>query len=133
MARSPCAEALDRETKDEYTLTVQASDSNGETCDGNGWTVTVVDAACSGGVAAPDPDDNPGLVGDCQVLMGAMDTLIGTGTTTLNWDYRRGHDHLERGDRGRYAEPGHGAQPEGPKGWRGAYRRPWGTCPVCKI
>ena len=80
------AGTLDRETKDEYTLTVLASDSNGETATAT-VTITVVDAACSGGVAGPDPDDNPGLVGDCQVLMGAMDTLIGTGTTTLNWDF----------------------------------------------
>ena len=80
------AGTLDRETKDEYTLTVLASNSNGETATAT-VTITVVDAACSGGVAGPDPDDNPGLVGDCQVLMGAMDTLIGTGTTTLNWDF----------------------------------------------
>ena len=80
------AGTLDRETEDSYTLTVQVSDGNGETATAT-VTITVVDAACSGGIAAPDPDDNPGLVGDCQALMEAMDTLIGTGTTTLNWGF----------------------------------------------
>ena len=39
---------------------------------------------CSGGVAVEDPANNPELVGDCNTLLGARDTLAGT--ATLNWD-----------------------------------------------
>ncbi len=38
---------------------------------------------CSNGVAVPDPDDNPGLVADCEALLAARDTLAGT--ASLNW------------------------------------------------
>ena len=48
-------------------------------------TITVVDATCSGGDAVPNPDDNPGLVGDCETLLGLRDTL--RATATLNWGY----------------------------------------------
>ena len=48
-------------------------------------TITVVDATCSGGDAVPNPDDNPGLVADCETLLGLRDTL--RGTATLNWGY----------------------------------------------
>ena len=41
------------------------------------------DADCSSGVAVTDPDDNPGLVSDCEALLGARDTLAGS--ASLNW------------------------------------------------
>ena len=41
------------------------------------------DADCSSGVALTDPDDNPGLVSDCEALLGARDTLAGS--ASLNW------------------------------------------------
>ena len=40
-------------------------------------------SACATGGAVPDPDDNPGLVSDCETLLAARDTLAGT--ATLNW------------------------------------------------
>ena len=38
---------------------------------------------CSSGVAVTDPDDNPGLVSDCEVLLAARDALAGS--ASLNW------------------------------------------------
>ena len=38
---------------------------------------------CSTGAAVPDPDDNPGLVSDCEALLASRDTL--TGDASLNW------------------------------------------------
>ncbi len=75
--------ALDREAEDEYTLTVEAGD--GEAADTAEVTVTVAEAACSGGVVVPDPTANPGLVGDCETLLGVKDAL--RGTATLNWGF----------------------------------------------
>ena len=40
-------------------------------------------AACRQGYVVPDPDRNPGLVADCETLMGLRDTLAGP--TILNW------------------------------------------------
>ena len=40
--------------------------------------------ACDGGTAVPDPGNNPGLVEDCEVLLGLRDELAGSGS--LNWD-----------------------------------------------
>ena len=40
-------------------------------------------SACADDGAVPDPDNNPGLVADCETLLAARDTLRGTGT--LNW------------------------------------------------
>ena len=40
-------------------------------------------AACDSGTAVSNPADNPGLVGDCAVLLAVKDTL--RGTATLNW------------------------------------------------
>ena len=34
-------------------------------------------AACSNGLVIPEPDENPGLVGGCEVLLGLRDTLAG--------------------------------------------------------
>lgn len=39
--------------------------------------------ACSNGVAVPDPEDNPGLVQDCAILLSIRDTLAGD--ATLDW------------------------------------------------
>ncbi len=48
-------------------------------------TIEQVDpAACNAGLAVPNPEDNPGLVQDCKVLLGMRDTLAGR--ATLNWD-----------------------------------------------
>ena len=38
---------------------------------------------CSSGIAVTDPDDNPGLVSDCEVLLAARDILAGS--AGLNW------------------------------------------------
>ena len=38
---------------------------------------------CSSGVAVTDPDDNPGLVSDCEVLLAARDIMAGS--ASLNW------------------------------------------------
>ena len=77
------AGALDHGTAPSYTLTVEARD------DGDGVATTtvgisVIEASCSNGVAVPSPADNPGLVGDCTVLLTIRDTLAGT--ATLNWN-----------------------------------------------
>ena len=34
--------------------------------------------ACDGGTAVPDPENNPGLVADCTVLLGLRDELAAT-------------------------------------------------------
>ena len=41
--------------------------------------------ACSNGIAVPDPEDNPGLVQDCAVLLSIRDTLAGE--ATLDWSH----------------------------------------------
>ena len=41
------------------------------------------EGACGGGTAVEDPNDNRGLVADCQALLAAKDGL--RGTATLNW------------------------------------------------
>ena len=40
-------------------------------------------AACSAGFIVPEPENSPGLVRDCRVLLGLRDTLAGG--TRLNW------------------------------------------------
>ena len=42
-----------------------------------------VDADCSSGVAVSDPDNNAGLVSDCEALLAARDRLAGA--ASLNW------------------------------------------------
>ena len=42
-----------------------------------------VDQGCSTGQAIGDPTNNPGLVADCEALLGLKDEL--RGTATLNW------------------------------------------------
>ncbi len=39
---------------------------------------------CGAGTAVPNPSNNSGLVSDCETLLEARDTLVGTGTS-LNW------------------------------------------------
>ena len=39
---------------------------------------------CSAGVVVPEPEQNPGLVEDCRILLGLRDELVGRGR--LNWD-----------------------------------------------
>ena len=38
---------------------------------------------CANGIAVPDPEDNPGLVADCEVLLAIRDILVGD--SSLNW------------------------------------------------
>ena len=40
--------------------------------------------ACDGGTAVPNPEDNPGLVADCKVLLEIRDKLDGPSSST--WD-----------------------------------------------
>ena len=40
--------------------------------------------ACDDGATVPDPDDNPGLVADCKVLLGLRDELAGM--AYLDWE-----------------------------------------------
>ncbi len=63
------------------TLTVEATDQGGSSAS---VTVTIsVTRSCSSGTAITDPASNPGLVGDCNTLLGLKDALAGRGT--LNW------------------------------------------------
>ena len=63
------------------TLTVEATVQGGSSAN---VTVTIsVIRSCSSGTAVTDPASNPGLVGDCNTLLGLKDALAGTGT--LNW------------------------------------------------
>ena len=39
--------------------------------------------SCSNGIVVENPQENPGLVGDCKVLLAGRDTLAGS--ATLNW------------------------------------------------
>ena len=47
------------------------------------WRPPANTAACSAYVAVPHPEENPGLVRDCETLMELRDRL--TGSTNLNW------------------------------------------------
>ena len=76
------AGTLDHESVSSYTLTVEASDGNGGTATAT-VVITVIEASCTNGIAVPGPDDNPGLVSDCTVLLGMRDTLAGD--ATLDW------------------------------------------------
>ncbi len=82
------AGTLDMETTPTYTLTVQADDGTGAATDTATVEITVTDeAACSTGIGVPDPANNAGLVGDCEILLGAMDTL--KGSAELDWKANR--------------------------------------------
>ena len=41
---------------------------------------------CAAGRAVPDPANNPGLVSDCEALLAARDTLVGTSTPSWSSD-----------------------------------------------
>ena len=60
------------------TLTVGAGDGVSGTT-----SVTVTILTCSAGIAVADAANNPGLVSDCETLLGARDEL--TGAVTLDW------------------------------------------------
>ncbi len=40
---------------------------------------------CSNGIAVPDPEEHPGLVKDCAILLSARDTLAGDAPTLRDW------------------------------------------------
>ena len=70
----------------EYTIeaTTYNSQKTGEfTLEVSGISKPPEDADCSFGIAVTDPDDNPGLVSDCEVLLAARDILAGS--AGLNW------------------------------------------------
>ena len=70
----------------EYTIeaTTYYSQKTGEfTLEVSGISKPPEDADCSSGIAVTDPDDNPGLVSDCEVLLAARDILAGS--AGLNW------------------------------------------------
>ena len=70
----------------EYTIeaTTYYSQKTGEfTLKVSGISKPPEDADCSSGIAVTDPDDNPGLVSDCEVLLAARDILAGS--AGLNW------------------------------------------------
>ncbi len=77
------------------------------------------DSGCSNGIAVPNPEDNPGLVRDCDILLYVKDALRGdyplnwsADTAISDWDgvrvhpTRRGVIHINFGrwDYGRYNE-----------------------------
>ena len=57
-----------------HMLTVEAGDGRGGTASAS--VEITVTSVCRNGVAVPDPDDDPGLVGDCLVLYKIRATLI---------------------------------------------------------
>ena len=70
----------------EYTIeaTTYYSQKTGEfTLKVSGISKPPEDADCSSGIAVTDPDDNPGLVSDCEALLAARDILAGS--ASLNW------------------------------------------------
>ena len=78
------AEELDYETAASYSLTVEAIDDESAS-DTSTVNVSVSGVGCVNGTAVPDPGSNAGLVGDCEALMSAKDTLAGT--AALDWSY----------------------------------------------
>ncbi len=68
----------------EYDIQVRAVNEVGD----GPWSETAKattgePSICATGAAVPDPDNNPGLVSDCEALLASHDTL--TGEATLNW------------------------------------------------
>ena len=76
------ASALDHATTPSYRLTVEAGDGRGGAATTT-VAIAVIEDSCANGVAVPSPDGNPGLVGDCEVLLAIRDTLVGD--ATLDW------------------------------------------------
>ena len=65
-----------------YVLTVKASDGSGGAASAT-VGISLILAECSNGTVVPRPNDNPGLVRDCSMLLAARDTLAGEGS--LDW------------------------------------------------
>ena len=80
--RITVAGALDPNAVAFYALTVEASDGSGGTTTA-AVGISLILAECSNGTVVPLPDDNPGLVRDCSLLLSAKDALAGEGS--LNW------------------------------------------------
>ena len=76
------AGVLDPEAVVFYVLTVKASDGSGGAASAT-VGISVILAECSNGTVVPRPNDNPGLVRDCSMLLAARDTLAGEGS--LDW------------------------------------------------
>ena len=72
------AGALDYAATPSYTLTVEARDGNGGAATA-AVAVSLTLAECSNGAAVTRPEENPGLVRDCSVLLTARDALAGGG------------------------------------------------------
>ena len=75
--RITVAGALDREAVASYTLTVEASDGQGGVASLNVGITAAAPSGCYGGTAVSNVSDNPGLARDCEILLGAKDTLLG--------------------------------------------------------
>ena len=75
---------LDHEIQASYAVTVIATDPSGADAEVR-VTITVTEVVfdCSTGNAVADAADHPGLVADCEALLGARNRLAGT--ATLNW------------------------------------------------
>ncbi|MDE2904220.1 MAG: leucine-rich repeat domain-containing protein [Chloroflexota bacterium] len=75
---------LDASAVDTYALTVAASDGIGDLVH---VEIRVNPApappTCASGIAVPNPEDNPGLVNDCRILLEARKVLVGR--SWLNW------------------------------------------------
>ncbi len=76
--------ALDAAAVAAYALTVEAGDGTGDPA-----TVAIQvlptpsPATCASGIAVPNPQDNPGLVNDCRILLQVREVV--TGPRWLNW------------------------------------------------
>ena len=66
-----------------YGLTVEADDGYGGTATAS-VSVRVGAPVCPGGIAVTDPENEPGLVSDCETLLALKEVLAGT--ASLNWD-----------------------------------------------
>ncbi len=76
--------ALDAAAVAAYALTVEAGDGTGDPA-----TVAIQvlpapsPATCASGIAVPNPQDNPGLVNDCRILLKVQEVVVGP--RWLNW------------------------------------------------
>ena len=66
-------------------------------------------AGCAAGIAVPEPTDNPGLVQDCETLLGSRDALA---YERLNWNPSRSLREWGRRGARRVPTAGHRTQPE---------------------
>ncbi len=82
--RISVAGELDASAVDAYSLTVAASDGLDDVVS---VEIRVNPApsppTCASGIAVPNPEENPGLVNDCRILLQAREVLVGRGW--LNW------------------------------------------------